>query len=122
MSLIDKLPTEIYNYILWLSVGATDLEIYKKKKNLSEEIINNKNLRESSEGQHGFYLFSIKNYDKTPELIPMHSEYVFALRIPWRNYYGYGRDGIRDIYQSFTGESKRRGAEWWQRKRKNKPV
>ena len=81
MSYTDKLPQEIYDYILWLSSGAISLEMYNKKKEIKEEFDYYKNIRaqydatniwysENSEkyGKDGVYLSSIGNYRKTPEL------------------------------------------------------
>ena len=79
MSLIDKLPLEIYEYVLWLSCGPINLDICNKKKCIADEI-NHYNLTKNVQSL-GFYLTFIENYEKTPELefIP---NYVYAQRIP----------------------------------------
>jgi hypothetical protein len=45
---MNTLPEEIENYILWLAVGAMDLDIYNKKKAINKEFKFFKELRKKS--------------------------------------------------------------------------
>jgi hypothetical protein len=65
---MNTLPKEIENYILWLAVGAMDLDIYNKKKAINKEFKFFKELRKKSNPEGGVYLYPIFCYDKTPEL------------------------------------------------------
>mgnify|MGYP003989332923 CR=1 FL=1 len=75
-SLIDTLPTEIYNYILFLSCGPIDFGFYCKKKTLNEQI---KFVRYT---ENDFYLYISESYCKTPELEMNNDDYYFVKRIP----------------------------------------
>jgi hypothetical protein len=76
---MNTLPEEIENYILWLAVGAMDLDIYNKKKAINKEFKFFKELRKESPGpEGGVYLYSLDCYDKTPELECI--EYKFGSR------------------------------------------
>ena len=81
MNQLNKLPSEIYEYILWLSCGPINLEIYAKMRKLCEEIKYYKNIRLQFDidqtwqlckcekyGLDGVYLKRIVDYHKTPEL------------------------------------------------------
>ena len=81
MNHLNKLPSEIYKYILWLSCGPPNLEIYTNVRKLCEEINYYKNTRLQFEldqtwhlykcekyGWDGVYLKKIIDYHKTPEL------------------------------------------------------
>ena len=81
MNHLNKLPSEIYKYILWLSCGPPNLEIHTKTKKLCEEINYYKNTRLQFDvdqtwhlyqcekyGVDGVYLKKIIDYHKTPEL------------------------------------------------------
>lgn len=74
-NLLDRLPEEIYNFIIFFSIGSLDLDTYNKKKNVNEEIISYTNEKE-------FYLNIIDSYKKTPELYMDLDDYIFANRIP----------------------------------------
>ena len=74
---METLPNEIENYILWLSSGAIDLDIYEKKKKINEEFAFIREHRKKGE-IFGVYLKPLKCYDKTPELEDM--EYKFVSR------------------------------------------
>lgn len=65
---MNTLPKEIESYILWLAVGAMDLDIYEKKKEINMEFKLFKELRKKSNPEGGVYLYPIYCYDKTPEL------------------------------------------------------
>ena len=74
---MNTLPEEIENYILWLAVGAMDLDIYNKKKEINKELKFFRKLRKTlTEG--GVYLKPLACYDKTPELSDI--EYKFGSR------------------------------------------
>lgn len=75
---MNKLPEEIENYILWLAVGAMDLDIYNKKKAINKEFKFFKELRKKCKPEGGIYLCPLDCYDKTPELEDI--EYKFGSR------------------------------------------
>ena len=77
MSLIDTLPIEIYNKILFLSVGAHSLYYNNLKNNMCKELHSyDKTIH------NGFYLNLTANYEITPELDMDWNDYIFAKRIP----------------------------------------
>jgi len=78
MILFNKLPEEIESYILWLSVGGKDLDIYKKKKNVNTEINLYKKFKQQYPNIGGVYLKPISDYKKIPELESM--EYIYGSR------------------------------------------
>ena len=75
---MNTLPKEIESYILWLAVGAMDLDIYNKKKEINKEFKFFKELRKKSNPEGGVYLYPLCCYDKTPELEDI--EYKFGSR------------------------------------------
>lgn len=76
MSLIDKLPNEIYDKIISMSIGAPTLNLYNLKKNVCNEI-------EVFRQNNNFYLHIIDTeYILTPELDMNWDDYYFANRIP----------------------------------------
>ena len=75
-NLMEKLPSELENYILFLSSGSLSLEIYNKKKSINNEIIY------YTHNENNIYLNLIDNYEKTPELDMNFDDYYFAHRIP----------------------------------------
>ena len=81
MTLLDTLPIELCNYILWLSSGAINVDIYNKKKSINEELTHYKKVRTDYDrtniwydyncdkyGKDGIYLNSIDDYTRVPEL------------------------------------------------------
>ena len=81
MTLLETLPIELYNHIVWLSSGAINLDIYNKKKSINEELIHYKKIRTEYDttsiwyacncdkyGKDGIYLNSIDDYTRVPEL------------------------------------------------------
>ena len=78
MSLFTTLPGEIESYILWLSAGANNIDIYNKKKEINTEINFFKSLRKKNEPEGGVYLKPLRCYSKTPELQTL--EYNFGSR------------------------------------------
>jgi hypothetical protein len=80
MILFNKLPDEIESYILWLSVGGKDMDIYKKKKNVNAEINLYKTLKKEYPG--GVYLKPIPDYKKIPELESMEYIYIYIYMEP----------------------------------------
>lgn len=78
---MNTLPKEIENYILWLSAGAMDLDIYEKKKEINEEFkffIKLEKITLYVAENIGVYLNPLTCYDKTPELEDI--EYNFGSR------------------------------------------
>lgn len=78
---MNKLPKEIENYILWLSAGPMDLDIYNKKKAINEEFKFFGELEKVTlyvAENIGVYLCPLTCYDKTPELEDI--EYNFGSR------------------------------------------
>jgi hypothetical protein len=74
-NLLDKLPEEIHNLILFFSIGSHDLDTYNKKKSVNKEIA-------LYMKEENFYLTILDNYEKTPELYMDLDDYIFANRIP----------------------------------------
>jgi hypothetical protein len=81
MNHLNKLPDEIYEYIVWLSCGPINLEISNKAKKICEEVNYYKNIRLQFDvhqiwhlykcekyGLDAVYLKRIIDYRKTPEL------------------------------------------------------
>lgn len=88
-----NLPTEIYEYILWLSCGPPNLDISNKKKDINEEINYYKSVRKLFDknniwylsncdkyGMDGIYLNSIIDYNKTPELASKNHEFIHVTK------------------------------------------
>jgi hypothetical protein len=76
LSFFTTLPEEIESYILWLSAGANNLDIYNKKNAVNCEIALYGT--KSSTRICGFYLKPINDYSKITELEDM--EYLSAIR------------------------------------------
>ena len=78
---MNTLPKEIENYILWLAVGPMDLDIYEKKKEISNEFKFFGKLEKVTlyvAENIGVYLNPLMCYNKTPELEDI--EYNFGSR------------------------------------------
>ena len=75
MSYFDKLPLELVNKIVWMSVGAWDLDYSNKKKKVTEQL-------KSCSSDSKFYLYFIDSYEKTPELEMDMDDYSHVKRIP----------------------------------------
>ena len=81
MNIFNTLPIELLSTILWLSSGPPNLEIYKKKVQIKEEINHYNLIRLQFDkdniwhlsgckkyGTDGVYLNRLTDYSKTPEL------------------------------------------------------
>jgi hypothetical protein len=98
MTYLDKLPTELYNYIIWMSVGALDLDTYNKKKDTIIQLAHYKYVKNTGVQLDITYdrlcLYNITSYSKTPELEFQGEHYLYADRLPrshlsgelWNNY------------------------------------
>lgn len=76
INLLDKLPIELYNYIIFMSIGSLSLDIYYKKKSINNQILSYTNK------DNDFYLYLTCDYEKTPELEMNWDDYCFAHRLP----------------------------------------
>lgn len=82
MSLIDRLPDELYSYILWLSSGPFDLDTHNKQSNVNIEISFYRHKKNDGDFTQCFYLYFIENYEKSPGLELNGDHYLYANRIP----------------------------------------
>ena len=106
-SLIDRLPTEIYNYILFLSCGPSDLDFYCKKKTLNEQIL---------QQFYSHYLVYTYSYYKTPELKMNYDDYYFVRRIPRPvSYDDYYEDDNRNYDTDYCTEDDSDVSDVWSR-------
>ena len=97
MNYLDTLPLELYDYIIWMSVGALDLNTYNKKRDTIIQLAYYKYVKNIGEQFNTSYeemcLYHISSYDKTPEL-DTGKHYLYARRFPrthlsnetWNNY------------------------------------
>jgi hypothetical protein len=61
---LDTLPEELYNYIVWLSCGPINLDIYNKKKNINEELAHYRLMRHKFDVDGVWDICDCKKYGK----------------------------------------------------------
>tara|TARA_B100000795_G_scaffold262877_1_gene241286 strand:- start:2618 stop:2992 length:375 start_codon:yes stop_codon:yes gene_type:complete len=61
---LHALPDELFNYIVWLSSGPINLDIYNKKKDINEELAHYKSMRDKFDINGGWDICNCKKYGK----------------------------------------------------------